>query len=162
MTGDEMRATLKRLGWSQTVASVRMGLSSPERVSEWCLGLRRIPPYIAVSLRNLERLEMATDLVPSAPVEPESAGAPHPRGPGPIHVSMDTLRQDGHRMRRHAYFKRRGTGAHRIWHVVCECGWISAKTRVKRDLDTLHVAHLRQIIAEWEAEQASRLGASRP
>ncbi len=148
MTPNEMRATIARLGWTQVEASIRLGVSAPERVNEWTTGIRRIPPYIAVSLRNLERLELATDLAPGNR-EPEPMPKSRNGSVGTLVVTLDTLREDGHKLRRHAYRKRYGTGSYALWHAVCECGWTSAKSTRKRDVDTMHVAHLRQIIVEW-------------
>ena len=47
MTAPELRAALRTLGWSQGVASEKLGAANKQRVSEWCRGRRQVPRYIS-------------------------------------------------------------------------------------------------------------------
>ena len=46
------RQALKELGWSQPEAARQLGVCSEHRVSDYCRGERRVPPYIAAHLRT--------------------------------------------------------------------------------------------------------------
>jgi len=49
----DFRQALRLLGWSQTEAAVKLGVSSEYRVSDWCRGALDVPPYIQAHLRTL-------------------------------------------------------------------------------------------------------------
>lgn len=44
MTGDELQAALKALGWTKVTFAKKLG-KRPETVSKWCHGHARVPKY---------------------------------------------------------------------------------------------------------------------
>jgi transcriptional regulator with XRE-family HTH domain len=59
VTPADFRAALGRLGWTQTEAAKRLGVSGQPRISRWARGVRPVPPYIVKSVRahlELDRL----------------------------------------------------------------------------------------------------------
>lgn len=54
MTARQLRRALKQLDWTQARAADVLGVAAGQpRVSEWCNGLRPVPPYIAAHVRTL-------------------------------------------------------------------------------------------------------------
>jgi len=54
MTGDELRADLKRRGWTQTALAKRLGVGV-SAVNRWCQGTRPVPNTMAAYLRDVPR-----------------------------------------------------------------------------------------------------------
>jgi transcriptional regulator with XRE-family HTH domain len=52
MTADELRAALKKLGWTQAEFGRRTGMS-PDAVSRWCMGDVKPPPWAAAYLEAM-------------------------------------------------------------------------------------------------------------
>ena len=61
MTAEALKAAFTRLGWTGKRATGELGVSGPNRVSDWVRGERAVPAYIAASIeRAILAAELAT------------------------------------------------------------------------------------------------------
>jgi len=65
MDKEELRAELKRRGWTQTALAKRLGVNVVT-INRWCQGTRPVPPAVATYLRVEPEGEVAAQLQLSA------------------------------------------------------------------------------------------------
>ena len=56
MTARQIKKQLEELGWSMSEAARQLGIpSGKSRVSEWCRGIRTVPPYIEAHMKTIHQ-----------------------------------------------------------------------------------------------------------